>query len=363
VADPKPTSWPLDPHTAAKHVLLRKYLNAWLPIITRYNGRVIFCDGFAGPGIYADGQAGSPIIAIRALLEHSFYARVKAEVLYLFIEERADRCESLKAEVAKLKLPKNVKVRIINKTYEEAFTELLDVLDAADKSLAPTFAFIDPFGIRGLPLKIIARLMENERCEVLITVMIGYIYRFISTEEFEPHCDTLFGTDEWRLALDLDGPAKEQFLRELYQKRLLDQQHGVAAKYARYFTMQDAKKRTIYDLFFATNHRKGIDAMKDAMWHIDQSGGYSFSDSTNPNQITMFTAEPNWEQLFDRLHAKFKGTLQPWLAVEEEIRSSPFRILKTPIKTEAVKGNGRFKIVNPPGVKALDERSKVQFTV
>ena len=93
MAEPKQTSWPLDPHTAAKHVLLRKYLNAWLPVITRYNGRVIFCDGFAGPGIYADGQAGSPIIAIKALLEHSFYARVTAEVFYLFIEERPDRCE------------------------------------------------------------------------------------------------------------------------------------------------------------------------------------------------------------------------------------------------------------------------------
>lgn len=355
------TSWPLDPHTAAKHVLLRKYLNAWLPVITRYNGRVVFCDGFAGPGIYAGGQDGSPIIAIKALIEHSFAAQMKAEVLYLFIEERADRCESLDAQVGKLTLPANVKVQIINKTYEEAFTELLDVLDAEDKSLAPTFAFIDPFGIRGLSLKTIARLMEHERCEVLITIMFGFIHRFISTKEFEPHCDALFGTAEWRTALSLDGKTREQFLRELYQRQLLDQEMGVAARYARYFTMKDEKKKTIYDLFFATNHPKGIDAMKEAMWHVDQSGGYSFSDATNPSQETLFTAEPDWQQLFELLHAKFKGTLQPWQEVEEEIRNSPFRVLKKPIKMEAAKDNGRFKIVNPPGVRALDERSKVQF--
>jgi three-Cys-motif partner protein len=361
LAEPKQTVWKLDPHTEAKHVLLRKYLNAWLPIITRYNGRVMFCDGFAGPGVYADGQDGSPIIAIKAFLQHSFLKQMSAEVVYLFIEEKKDRCESLQAVVGKLALPANVKVQIINKTYEEAFTEVLDQMDAKGTTLAPTFAFIDPFGIKGLPLKMIARLMEHKKCEVFITVMVGFIYRFISTPEFEPHCDDLFGTDKWRAALTMEGAAKEQFLRELYQERLLDPIDGVAAKYARYFTMKDGKNKTIYDLFFATNHSAGIDAMKDAMWNIDQSGGFAFSDATDPHQETLFTAEPNWEQLFDSLHAKFKGTTQRWATVEEEIRRSPFRILKKPIKAEAAKKGGRFSIIYPEGVTALETRCRFQF--
>jgi three-Cys-motif partner protein len=286
---------------------------------------------------------------------------MKAEVVYLFIEERVDRCESLKKAVAALTLPPRVKVEIINKAYEEAFTEVLDHLDANKKSLAPTFAFIDPFGIKGLPLKMITRLMEHDKCEVLITVMVGFIYRFISTPEFAPHCDDLFGTDAWRAALEMEGQAKEQFLRTLYQQRLMDPQDGVAARYAHYFTMKDAKKKTIYDLFFATNHSKGIDVMKDAMWKVDQTAGYSFSDATDPNQETLFTAEPDWNQLFNTLHTKFKGTVRSWSEVEEEIRRSPFRILKTPIKTEATKEKGRFKIVNPAGVNALDERSAIHF--
>lgn len=66
---PDPTQWPLDPHTAAKHEILRRYLNAWFPILGTYNGRVVFLDGFAGPGIYSQGEPGSPIVALRTLLE------------------------------------------------------------------------------------------------------------------------------------------------------------------------------------------------------------------------------------------------------------------------------------------------------
>ena len=76
---PKITStiWSIDPHTEAKHDILRKYLDAWLPIITRWNGRVLYIDGFAGPGEYIGGRDGSPIIAIKSICEHK--ATLQAE--------------------------------------------------------------------------------------------------------------------------------------------------------------------------------------------------------------------------------------------------------------------------------------------
>ncbi len=41
------TIWNLDPHTAKKHEILRRYFEAWLPIMARWNGRVVYIDGFA----------------------------------------------------------------------------------------------------------------------------------------------------------------------------------------------------------------------------------------------------------------------------------------------------------------------------
>jgi three-Cys-motif partner protein len=67
---PKTATWPLDPHTLAKHDLIRRYLGGWFPILAKYNGRVVFLDGFAGPGVLDDGNPGSPIIAMETLLQH-----------------------------------------------------------------------------------------------------------------------------------------------------------------------------------------------------------------------------------------------------------------------------------------------------
>lgn len=53
---PKETIWPLDPHTLAKHEILRRYLEAWFPIVGRYSHRIVYIDGFAGPGRYAGGE-------------------------------------------------------------------------------------------------------------------------------------------------------------------------------------------------------------------------------------------------------------------------------------------------------------------
>jgi hypothetical protein len=39
------------------------------------------------------------------------------------------------------------------------------------------------------------------------------------------------------------------------------------------------KNDTLLDwLFFSTNHIRGLDGMKKAMWSMDESGGFRFSD-------------------------------------------------------------------------------------
>ena len=68
---PKNSIWKAEPHTLAKHAVLRNYLEAWFPILGRWNGRVIYYDGFAGPGRYEGGEQGSPIVAIEVAMGHA----------------------------------------------------------------------------------------------------------------------------------------------------------------------------------------------------------------------------------------------------------------------------------------------------
>jgi three-Cys-motif partner protein len=101
MAKPTTTVWPIEEHTKAKHRILRGYLNAWLPIMASHHGRLIYVDGFAGPGIYEGGEPGSPILALQAYLEHAHREKITAELIYVFIEEDAKRYAQLREEISK----------------------------------------------------------------------------------------------------------------------------------------------------------------------------------------------------------------------------------------------------------------------
>src|SRR5258708_4242751 len=105
MADTLPTIWDAQPHTLAKHAILRRYLEPWFPILTRQasrrthrsgvpaNREILFVDGFAGPGEYSNGKEGSPVIALKAALNHTIPFPVPVRML--FIEQRPDRFQHL----------------------------------------------------------------------------------------------------------------------------------------------------------------------------------------------------------------------------------------------------------------------------
>ena len=62
------------------------------PRSSGWNRRVLFLDGFAGPGVYADGEPGSPLIVLSTLVSHSAFERLSAtEFAFLFVEADAAR--------------------------------------------------------------------------------------------------------------------------------------------------------------------------------------------------------------------------------------------------------------------------------
>ena len=338
VSDKLPEVWDLDPHTHAKHVILRRYLHAWLPIIAQYNSRVVFVDGFAGPGVYTGGEDGSPVIALRALIEHAHVAKIKANVQFLFFEVDAQRAARLAqiVEPYRTKLPANASYTVQQGNYAELLGGLFDALDANGRQLAPSLVFIDPFGVSSVPMSLVRRILATPSCEVMINFMISYAHRFIAASEFEPHLDAIFGTPEWRAGRSMTGPDRMAFLRNLYVSELIRADPAGSARYVRKFTMLDKTNKPIYDLVFATNHAVGIDRMKDAMWKVDASGGERFSDATDPDQPTLLSgAELHDEGLLHMLRTSCAGQAMPWREVEEYIRNSPYRVLKRPLQKAA----------------------------
>ena len=205
---PRTLTWPLEAHTRGKHMVLQHYMGAWLPILTSWNGRVLFIDAFAGPGEYTGGEPGSPVIALRALIDHRARNQMRSEVKYLFIEKDEERSVHLKQALSSLdgRLPSNCNYTVINSTFDETLTEVLDHIDQQRARLAPAFVMIDPFGVSETPMRVVERILENSRSEVYVSFMYRDINRFREHPNFERHLDDLFGCVEWRQGIDMpDG--------------------------------------------------------------------------------------------------------------------------------------------------------------
>ena len=186
------TIWPIENHTLAKHEILKEYLNAWFPILGRASNRIVFLDGFAGPGVYKGGEKGSPIIAIQIALEHPMISKI-SEIRFAFIENDKKRSEILQQMIAQEfpNLPANVHVQVITGDFVKNLTETLDAIEENGVNLAPTLAFLDPFGYSEIPFELVARLMNYPRCELFLTFMSGFVNLFLD-ESHENAIDGLY---------------------------------------------------------------------------------------------------------------------------------------------------------------------------
>lgn len=300
-------TWAIEPHTEAKHRILASYLNAWFPIVSRGGfPRVIYIDGFAGPGTYADGQHGSPILALRSLAEQKIDLNSRFE--FHFVEREPAVVCSLEASLAQLRqrglIPASAEVHVHQEMkFEEAYeTELRPRLLRYPN--APVFALVDPFGWTGMPMRLIRDLLRRPHTEVLVNFMFEEINRFLAHEAQPGNFDALFGGTDWRQCVSLTGVRRTRCIHDYYRDCL----HSIGeAKFVRSFEMRNERNLTDYFLFFATNSLKGLAKMKEAMWRVDPGGYFSFSDATDPAQTTLFGKEPDLELLRRLLLERFGG--------------------------------------------------------
>ncbi|WP_420438490.1 three-Cys-motif partner protein TcmP [Candidatus Palauibacter sp.] len=266
--------WDLKPHSLGKHLVLREYLKAWLPILGLTQERIIFLDGFAGPGEYKGGEDGSPIIALNAFLEHSAKNKIRAEVKFVFIEDEQDRAEHLDGLVSpfKARLPQGSEVRVVCGAFDETFAPQLESLADADKPFPPCFAMVDPFGVSDTPMHVMERILAHRMSEVYISVMYEQINRFRGSDEFSGPLDLLYGCPDWRTCADLnDGRERRRCLFDLYKRQL----RKAGAEQVIHFDLYDGSRHK-YSIFHASRHALASDKMKAAIWSIDPGGNFSF---------------------------------------------------------------------------------------
>jgi len=336
----------IEPHTAAKHLLLKRYLDAWFPILGSRFNRIYYIDGFAGPGEYLGGQDGSPVIALKSALRHIETGTLSAtvNVKFFFVEANPVFCTHLSRRVESLKLPETLSIEIINGEFREVIEPALDQLNQTQRALAPTFAFVDPFGFKGIPLHIMQRILRFRSCEVFVNVMVDFINRFLQhpNDKVVRHFPETFGSEDVLRIPEQPGDRKEALL-ELYRAQL-----KASASYVGRFDMENRRHRTVYSLFFATNSDKGFQKMKEAMWSVAPASGGLFSDA-DPRGLHAFTLFGT-SALREQLVQQFGGETVPMEEIERFVtRKTDYLPKHAREQLQQLEKNGNIEVLSVPG--------------
>lgn len=343
---PSTTLWSRDEQTVGKHLVLESYLDGWFPILGRWNGRLVFIDGFAGPGEYAGGERGSPLIALDCVKQHKQRGRLRGvEVVLLFIESDEARADHLTHRLEQETPHPDVTFHVLRGRFNDHMQDLLDHLDEQRRSLAPAFVMIDPFGIKDSPMGLIDRTLQNDKSECMISFMYEPIRRFHQQTQFGEPLDELFGTTDWRRCLDIvDVDERKKFLHDLFKNQLKD--HG--AEQVVFFELWRGN-RHVNTIYFASGSLKGCNLMKQAIWKADPSGGYR-TRGYEGTQGLLF--EPSTDPLADQLRARFGHAVVPIEEVEAFVMSDQTRFHKGQLRRNTLKPlerQGRIKVCRPHG--------------
>lgn len=319
IPDDADEKWVYTEHTRAKHEILHRYLGAWLAILGRRqkgsrfrHPQLMLLDAFAGRGRYVGDEEGSPQIMFRRAVEAVDAGLAKSvrigcaePNLNNFSKHLAPVCEGLKHE--------KVTIHPTQQTFEQAGTKLAEWAEQR-KTKVPIFVMVDPYGVRGVPMTLLRRLLSIDRVEVLLTLMVRDSGRFIDEHNYEKPLTDLFGGDKWKECAQADR--RDECLLLKFQEVV---RPDIALWATPFRVFEDERRTVLYYLVHLTNNDRGMREMKKAM--VKKSGDMTFWPVTvrPPEQLALEVAEQKpYPSLQDRLVEKYAGRTMTFVELLNE---------------------------------------------
>jgi three-Cys-motif partner protein len=372
---PDSVLWVREEHTKAKHDLLLAFFNKWVSIHSEYfssrpdGGLVRIYDGFAGPGVYKDGEEGSPLILMRALCQnpnlHHRWKPVRYELH--FVEKETPRASRLAEELEKLEAEMRdrpgwtdrVSWSVTAGRYEENVPQEVQGPSAL-------FLFLDPFGYSHSPMELTQDLVQQPKSDTLIFLPLSFVNRFKDREGQEQALDRFFGTPAWR---DIeDGSHRPASLLGLFEAQL----RAAGLKHVGAFKLKPDQANE-YFIAGASGHLSGWASVKEGFWAVDPVNGLGYQapkPSPSGQQSFDFVApdkpKPNTAPLLASLREKFGDgyfTVEQAQSVTAESRfldSHLKRATLAPAEKEGI-----IAVERPHGVKQFKEGKgiKMRFAI
>ncbi len=220
--------------------------------------RIGYFDFFAGPGRYKTGEKSTPLLILeRAVKSPDLSDRLVA----VFNDANPEFTNALRNEIESLEGFE----RLVHKP--QIFTgELTDDLveQFEEINTIPALSFIDPWGYKGLSLRLIRAVIKDWGCEVIFFFNYNRINMGITNPKIEPHMEALFGAERLSsLRTELLSLTSEE--REVCVKRRLGEAlEEMGAPYLIPFTFRRDSRVSHY-ICFVSKHPRGYSIMKEVM--------------------------------------------------------------------------------------------------
>lgn len=306
-----------------KAEIVSQYFFVWAKVIIatqkQYNkgSKVAYIDLFAGPGRYKDGAKSTPMMILeRAIEEPDFCERLVA----VFNDKDTDNSNSL--EMAISALPGIEKLKYKPKVYTSEVGDEV-VKNFESRRLVPSFLFVDPFGYKGLSLRLVQSVIKDWGCDCVFFFNYGRINAGISNQAVFEHMIALFG--EQRASslrarfeeTNLRPDQREAFIVDEMKKALEEMggQHVLPFRFR-----NPAGTRTTHHLFFISKHFRGFEIMRGIMYaHSKKEQGVAKFEY-NPaeaSQQSLFEFLRPLEDLEEMLLTAFAGMTKSFKEIYE----------------------------------------------
>jgi len=249
--------------SAVKSEIVAKYFWAWATVmksrVKNHGNKIAYIDLYSGPGIYRDGSKSTPIKVLESTIND---ASLKNILLTVFNDADPEKVKSLQRAVSQIPDIQTLVNQPIylNRIVDDDFTDLFDRISM------PTFYFLDPWGYKGLSLKLIGSAIHSWGCECIIFFNYNRISISLNNRKVIEHMDALFGkarAEALRKKCEaLSVYEKESVIVSAISEALKE----AGAQFTLEFPFKDIKgKHTSHYLIFATKNQHGHKIMKDIM--------------------------------------------------------------------------------------------------
>lgn len=286
--------------------LLEKYVEPAVRILGSSHGLVYYVDGFAGRGVYDDEAQtkGSPV-RIAKLAEKFERENRPYQLICINVEANPDNYFNLVSSTESF----GDKVQNLVGSFGENTEAILQRIGTH-----PAVCFLDPFGVKGIDLASIGRIVNRKApTDLWIRFDPGTVRRLDGFfDDGSPQgkkqfgiLPGIYGVDDWRLLHDrLSGITPEDRLRnalKLYREQLVNLYRKTkGGGYVGSYAIRTLTGQVKYHLVFATAHPRGILLASEIICDVEESyqievQGYKDS---RPHSIDMFATQPSEEEIF-----------------------------------------------------------------